>query len=174
MAFELTDDTGHGIGHEYRPPGWVVAVDGGDQPSPGGLDEVLGRRPTAVAVAAGQPIGQAQVGRDDPLPQHWVAAGGVLAEPCLDRGRRLLVARVDLQDGMVRKLGDGGRHRGTSLGLVVHEGWVDGAAQESCELLLPWSDPSQTLAGRPGGVAGMVDTRLWQRRSLMMRWSSSG
>jgi hypothetical protein len=72
--------------------GGVVAVEGGDQPGPGRLDQVLGAGPAAVAKAAGQPLGQAQVGQDDPLSQLGVAAGGVGLQPSLDLGRGVLVA----------------------------------------------------------------------------------
>jgi hypothetical protein len=68
-----------------------------------------------VAVAAGQPIGQPQIGQDDPLSQRRVAAGGVLAQPPLNVGRGVLVAGANIQDGVVGNLGDGGGHRGTSL-----------------------------------------------------------
>jgi hypothetical protein len=43
VAFELADDTGHGVRDERAAVVGVVAVDGGDQPGPGGLGEILGR-----------------------------------------------------------------------------------------------------------------------------------
>jgi hypothetical protein len=81
VAFELADHAGDRERHKPGPVGRVVAVDGGDQPGSGGLAQVLGGGPAAVAVAAGQPVGQAQVGKDDPLAQSGIAAGGVVAQP---------------------------------------------------------------------------------------------
>jgi hypothetical protein len=68
VAFELADHTGHGIGDERGAIAGVIAVDGGDQPGPGGLAQILRRGPAAVAIPVGEPIGQTQVGQRDPLP----------------------------------------------------------------------------------------------------------
>jgi hypothetical protein len=111
MAFQLADHTGHGVGQEWGAVAGVIAVDGGDQPGPGGLDEILRGGPAAAAVAAGQPVGQAQVGQDDPLAQLGIAAGGVGLQPGIDLGAGSLVTGTDLNDGMVGKLGDGSRHK---------------------------------------------------------------
>jgi hypothetical protein len=77
VAFELADHTGHGVGDEGGGVVGVIAVDGGDQPGPGALHQVLGAGPAAVAEPPGQPVGHAQVGQDDALSQLGVAAGGV-------------------------------------------------------------------------------------------------
>jgi hypothetical protein len=63
VAFELTHDTGDRERHEPSVVGWVVAVDGADQPGPGGLDEILRSGPAAVPVAAGEAVRQVQIGR---------------------------------------------------------------------------------------------------------------
>lgn len=76
----------------------IVAIDGGDQPSPGGLAQVLGGGPAAVPVALGQPVSQDQIGKDDPLPKGSVSAGGVLPQPGIPRLGDRPVARPDLDD----------------------------------------------------------------------------
>jgi hypothetical protein len=52
VAFKLADDAGNGEGHEGRPLGRVVAVDGRDQPRPDRLGEILRGGSAALAVAA--------------------------------------------------------------------------------------------------------------------------
>ena len=37
-----------------------------------------------MPVALGQPVGQAEVGQDDPLAQDGIAAAGVVLEPAID------------------------------------------------------------------------------------------
>ena len=64
-AFELTDHTRHRVGDERGPVAGIIAIDGADQPGPGGLDEVLGGGSAAVVEPHGQPVGQAQVGHND-------------------------------------------------------------------------------------------------------------
>jgi hypothetical protein len=115
IAFEFADDTGHGVGHEWGAPVGVVAVDGGDQPGPGGLNKILGRGPAAVAKPAGQPVGQTQVCQDDALAQLEIMAGGVFLQPLLDFGRGLLDAGTDLDAGMVKRRCDGSGYPGTSV-----------------------------------------------------------
>src|SRR5215218_5414387 len=121
VPLELADHTGHRVGDEWVAVGGVVAVDGGDQPGPGALAQVLRSGPAAVAVAAGQPVGHTQVGQDDLLAQLGIAAGGVGLQPLLDLGRGSLVIGADVQDGIVGKLGRVA-DTGHLVGLVVHEG----------------------------------------------------
>ena len=145
----------------------VVAVDGGDQPGPGRLDQASGAGPAAVAKAAGQPLGQAQVGQDDPLSQLGVAAGGVGLQPSLDFGRGVLVAWADVQDRMVGKLGDGGDTR--HLVGFVHEGCVDGAAAKQWVVCLcRWFANLVGLSAQhpprcncPGKPSRQHDQQIW-------------
>ena len=127
VAFELANHTGHRERDKRRTLGRVVAVDGGDQPGPGGLAQILRSRPAAAAIPVGEPIGQTQVSQDDLLSQHRIAADGVLPEPPLDRGLGLLVAGAISRTAW---LGSWGMVADTRhlVGLVVHEGQVDAAA----------------------------------------------
>ena len=54
------------------------------RPARGGLAQVLRGGPAAMPVALGQPVGQAEVGQDDPLAQDGIAAAGVVLEPAID------------------------------------------------------------------------------------------
>ena len=144
VAFELADHTGHRERDKRRTLGRVVAVDGGDQPGPGGLAQILRSRPAAVAIPASEPVGQTQVSQDDLLSQHRIAAGGVLPQPPLDRGLGLLVAGADLEEGMVGKLGEGSGHRAPRWEWSsTRAGWTRQDQQPS-NLGLPCADGSQT------------------------------
>jgi hypothetical protein len=98
IAFELPDHTGHGVGHERVAVVGVVAVDGSDQPSSGGLAQVLRSGSAAGVVAVGQTVSQAKVGQDDPLAEDGIAAGGVVAQPAIDLASSDPVARPDSSD----------------------------------------------------------------------------
>jgi hypothetical protein len=111
VPFEFADHTGHRVGHEWGAVVGVVAVSGHDEPGPGGLDEILGCRPTTGAVAAGEPVSQAQVGQDDLLPQLGIAADGVLLQPAINLGSGVQVAWADVNDRMVGGRGEGSGHR---------------------------------------------------------------
>src|SRR4029453_15059429 len=63
---------------------------------------VLGGGPAAGPVAVGQPVGQAEVGDDDPLPDDRIPGVGVLPEPAFDAVDGDLVTREDVIDGRVR------------------------------------------------------------------------
>jgi hypothetical protein len=63
-----------------------------------------------VAVAVGQPVGQAQVGKDDPLAQSGIAAGGGVLQSAIDLAGGGVVSgshRNDLIGGSLRGWGCG-------------------------------------------------------------------
>jgi hypothetical protein len=97
-APQLASDAGDGVGDEGVRPVWLVAVDGRHQADPGRLDQVLVGHPVPVPEAAGQAVGQAQVGQDDPLADGPVAGGVVVEEPRFDRVRGHRVIRADAAD----------------------------------------------------------------------------
>ncbi len=71
-------------------------VDGQDQADPGDLAHVLEGTVRPASVALGQPVGQAEVGKDDPLAQPGVPGDGVGAQPRLDARGGGLVAGADV------------------------------------------------------------------------------
>jgi hypothetical protein len=123
MALELAGHAGDGVGNEGRSPGWVVAVHSQDQPDAGRLAQVLQRDLLVVAVPGGQPVGQAEVGQDDPLPELGVAGLGVAAAPALDLVGGRPVLGPDPGGGQLVQAAGGGRgmaegHRGGGHGPV--------------------------------------------------------
>src|SRR5215208_287764 len=125
MAFELPDHTSHGVGDERVAVAGVVAIDGGDQPGPGGLAQVLGSGPAAGAVAVSQPVSQAEIRQDDSLAQNEIAAAGVVQQPAIDlagSGRVAGPHRHDLTDG---SLCGCGCHRSPS------KSWLSAGAEQT-------------------------------------------
>src|SRR5215216_4937821 len=108
---------------------------------PGRLGEVLGGGSAAVAVAAGQPVGQAQIGQDDPLPQDRVTADRVLEQPAGPGGLGHSVTGPDV-DNLVDGQGDDSGHRGFSKPSSTGSGQTRQRATE--QGLLPSATRPQT------------------------------